>query len=228
MRSTASASRGDGRLLALNSYENRVYLVQRDDAPPVVAKFYRAGPLDGRADPGGARVRGRTRGTGDSGRRAARARRRARCTTSPTSASPSTRSAAAARRNSTTRPRSTWLGRFIGRIHAVGALRAIRASADARHRDVRRRAARVRARATISCRPICATPTSRSSTWRSPACAIASRARGRLPRCACTAIATRATCCGRWTARTSSTSTTRATDRRSRTCGCCCRATARR
>jgi len=33
----------DGRLLALNSYENRVYLVYRDGAPPLVAKFYRPG-----------------------------------------------------------------------------------------------------------------------------------------------------------------------------------------
>ena len=33
--------RGDGRLFALNSYENRVYQAWRDDAPPVVAKFYR-------------------------------------------------------------------------------------------------------------------------------------------------------------------------------------------
>ena len=33
--------RGDGRLLALNSYENRVYLVNLEDASPVVAKFYR-------------------------------------------------------------------------------------------------------------------------------------------------------------------------------------------
>ena len=41
-RSTASA-RGDGRLLALNSYENRVYQVWIDDGPPVVAKFYRPG-----------------------------------------------------------------------------------------------------------------------------------------------------------------------------------------
>jgi Ser/Thr protein kinase RdoA (MazF antagonist) len=32
---------GDGRLLALNSYENRVYQVWRDEAPAVVAKFYR-------------------------------------------------------------------------------------------------------------------------------------------------------------------------------------------
>ncbi len=33
--------RGDGRLLALNSYENRVYQVGMEDGPPVVAKFYR-------------------------------------------------------------------------------------------------------------------------------------------------------------------------------------------
>jgi Ser/Thr protein kinase RdoA (MazF antagonist) len=33
--------RGDGRLLALSSYENRVYQVWRDDEPPVIAKFYR-------------------------------------------------------------------------------------------------------------------------------------------------------------------------------------------
>jgi len=35
--------RGDGRLLALGSYENRVYQVWRDDAHPVVVKFYRPG-----------------------------------------------------------------------------------------------------------------------------------------------------------------------------------------
>jgi len=33
--------RGDGRLLALNSYENRVYQVWMEDGPPIVAKFYR-------------------------------------------------------------------------------------------------------------------------------------------------------------------------------------------
>src|SRR4051794_21997744 len=32
---------GDGRLLALNSYENRVYRVQLDTGGAVVAKFYR-------------------------------------------------------------------------------------------------------------------------------------------------------------------------------------------
>ena len=33
----------DGRLLALNSYENRVYRVGLEDAEPVIAKFYRPG-----------------------------------------------------------------------------------------------------------------------------------------------------------------------------------------
>jgi Ser/Thr protein kinase RdoA (MazF antagonist) len=33
----------DGRLLALNSYENRVYQVGMEDGPPVVVKFYRPG-----------------------------------------------------------------------------------------------------------------------------------------------------------------------------------------
>ncbi|MBS0321200.1 MAG: serine/threonine protein kinase [Proteobacteria bacterium] len=33
----------DGRLLALGSYENRVYQVMQDDAPPLVVKFYRPG-----------------------------------------------------------------------------------------------------------------------------------------------------------------------------------------
>jgi Ser/Thr protein kinase RdoA (MazF antagonist) len=33
--------RGDGRLLALNSYENRVYQVSIEEGSPVVAKFYR-------------------------------------------------------------------------------------------------------------------------------------------------------------------------------------------
>ncbi len=33
--------RGDGRMLALNSYENRVYQIWLEEGPPVVAKFYR-------------------------------------------------------------------------------------------------------------------------------------------------------------------------------------------
>jgi len=35
------ALHGDGRLLALNSYENRVYQVGMEQGPPVVVKFYR-------------------------------------------------------------------------------------------------------------------------------------------------------------------------------------------
>lgn len=35
--------RSDGRLLALNSYENRVYQIGMEEGPPVVAKFYRPG-----------------------------------------------------------------------------------------------------------------------------------------------------------------------------------------
>src|SRR5207253_2946497 len=33
--------RSDGRLLALNSYENRVYQIGMEQGPPLVAKFYR-------------------------------------------------------------------------------------------------------------------------------------------------------------------------------------------
>ncbi len=33
----------DGRFLALNSYENRVYQVGMEDGSPIIAKFYRPG-----------------------------------------------------------------------------------------------------------------------------------------------------------------------------------------
>src|ERR1700678_1698295 len=39
----AVGHRCDGRILALNSYENRVYQIGIEDGEPVVAKFYRAG-----------------------------------------------------------------------------------------------------------------------------------------------------------------------------------------
>jgi len=39
----AAGHRCDGRVLALNSYENRVYQIGTEDAEPVVAKFYRPG-----------------------------------------------------------------------------------------------------------------------------------------------------------------------------------------
>ena len=39
----AAGLRGDGRILQLNSYENRVFQVHLEDGRIVVAKFYRAG-----------------------------------------------------------------------------------------------------------------------------------------------------------------------------------------
>ncbi|HHM04455.1 MAG TPA: serine/threonine protein kinase [Gammaproteobacteria bacterium] len=39
----STGARCDGRLLALNSYENRVYQVGTEDGPPLIAKFYRPG-----------------------------------------------------------------------------------------------------------------------------------------------------------------------------------------
>jgi Ser/Thr protein kinase RdoA (MazF antagonist) len=39
----AAGLRGDGRLLQLNSYENRVFLVHLEEGEPIVAKFYRPG-----------------------------------------------------------------------------------------------------------------------------------------------------------------------------------------
>jgi Ser/Thr protein kinase RdoA (MazF antagonist) len=41
--------RADGRVLALNSYENRVYRIGLEDGAPVVAKFYRPGRWTGSA-----------------------------------------------------------------------------------------------------------------------------------------------------------------------------------
>ena len=39
--------RGDGRLMALNSYENRVYQAGMETGPPLIAKFYRPGRWTG-------------------------------------------------------------------------------------------------------------------------------------------------------------------------------------
>jgi Ser/Thr protein kinase RdoA (MazF antagonist) len=113
--------RGDGRMIALNSYENRVYQVFMEEGPPVVAKFYRparwtdaqiheehafvaelaareipvVAPLD---------LAGRTLNEHAGFRFAAYPRRGGR---TPELEDPET---------------LEWMGRFIGRIHAVGAL----------------------------------------------------------------------------------------------------------
>jgi len=112
--------RGDGRLLALNSYENRVYQVYVEDAPPVVAKFYRparwtdaqileehafVAELAEREIPVVASLvlSGRTLNEHAGFRFAVYPRRGGR---TPELEDPET---------------LEWIGRFIGRIHAVGA-----------------------------------------------------------------------------------------------------------
>jgi Ser/Thr protein kinase RdoA (MazF antagonist) len=110
---------GDGRLLALNSYENRVYQVGRDEGEPVVVKFYRparwsdAAILEEHAFVAelvereipvvpAMTIDGRTLHEFDGFRFAVFPRRGGRA---PELGDPNT---------------LEWMGRFIGRIHAVG------------------------------------------------------------------------------------------------------------
>ena len=113
---------GDGRLLALNSYENRVYQVGMEEGAPVVVKFYRpqrwsddaileehafVAELAAAEIPAVAplEVRGATLSHFDRFRFAVFPRRGGR---SPELDNPAT---------------LEWIGRYIGRIHAVGAAR---------------------------------------------------------------------------------------------------------
>jgi Ser/Thr protein kinase RdoA (MazF antagonist) len=113
---------GDGRLLALNSYENRVYQVGMEEGPPVVVKFYRparwsdaaileehafVSELVEREVPvvAATSIDGRTLHEAGGFRFAVFPRRGGRA---PELGDAST---------------LEWIGRFIGRIHAVGALR---------------------------------------------------------------------------------------------------------
>ena len=115
----------DGRLQSLNSYENRVYQIGIDAAPPVVAKFYRparwtdaqileehafALELAGREIPVVAPLAtdGRTLHEFGGFRFAVYPRRGGR---SPELEDPEV---------------LEWIGRFLGRIHAVGAVSAFR------------------------------------------------------------------------------------------------------
>ncbi len=118
--------RGDGRFIALNSYENRVYQVFMEEGPPVVAKFYRparwtdaqiaeehafVAELAEREIPVVAplAVGGRTLHEHAGFRFAVYPRRGGRA---PELGDPAT---------------LEWIGRFIGRIHAVGAVQPFRA-----------------------------------------------------------------------------------------------------
>jgi Ser/Thr protein kinase RdoA (MazF antagonist) len=118
----------DGRLLALNSYENRVYQAWIEDAAPVVVKFYRPGrwtdaqileehafalELAGREIPVVAPLApaGRTLHEHAGFRFAVYPRRGGRA---PELEDPKV---------------LEWIGRFLGRIHAVGAAAAFRGRA---------------------------------------------------------------------------------------------------
>jgi Ser/Thr protein kinase RdoA (MazF antagonist) len=114
--------RPDGRLLALNSYENRVYQVGMEEGPPLVAKFYRparwsdAAILEEHAFvgqlaeqeipvvPALALAGGATLNSFDGFRFAVFPRHGGRAPELEDSAT------------------LEWMGRFLGRIHAVGAL----------------------------------------------------------------------------------------------------------
>ncbi|MBI0327025.1 serine/threonine protein kinase [Burkholderia plantarii] len=115
--------RTDGRLLALNSYENRVYQVGVEDGPPVVAKFYRprrwsdaaileehafVAELAAREIPAvpARELDGRTLHAFEGFRFSVFERRGGRAP------------------ELDRRDTLEWLGRFIGRIHAVGATTA--------------------------------------------------------------------------------------------------------
>jgi Ser/Thr protein kinase RdoA (MazF antagonist) len=117
--------RGDGRFIALNSYENRVYQVFMEEGPPVVVKFYRparwtdaqiaeehafVAELAEREIPVVAplAVDGRTLHLHAGFRFAVYPRRGGRA---PELDDPAT---------------LEWIGRFVGRIHAVGAVRPFR------------------------------------------------------------------------------------------------------
>ena len=118
--------RPDGRLLALNSYENRVYQFGMEEGAPVVAKFYRPGrwadeaileehafvaELAGRELPVVAplAMAGNTLHKVEDMRFAVYPRRGGRAPELEDSAT------------------LEWMGRFLGRIHAVGALEPFRA-----------------------------------------------------------------------------------------------------
>lgn len=117
----AAGWRGDGRMLALNSYENRVYQIWIEDGPTVVAKFYRPGRW---SDPqileehryttelaaleipvvAPLEVAGTTLHAHEGFRFAVYPRRGGRA---PELDDPDT---------------LAWIGRFVGRIHALGAI----------------------------------------------------------------------------------------------------------
>ncbi len=127
----------DGRVLALNSYENRVYQVGLEEGEPVVVKFYRphrwsdasileehgfALELAGAEIPVVAPLlrEGRSLLSFSAFRYAVYPRRNGQWPELATSDD------------------RLWMGRFLGRLHAMGQARRFVASADTVDRDLRR------------------------------------------------------------------------------------------
>jgi hypothetical protein len=112
--------RGDGRLLALNSYENRVYRVGREEGQPVVVKFYRP---ERWSDAAILEEHAFTQELADAEVPVVPAQRAGRAHAARVRRLPLRRlfpAAAGARPSCPTRSVLEWIGRFIGRIHAVG------------------------------------------------------------------------------------------------------------
>jgi Ser/Thr protein kinase RdoA (MazF antagonist) len=112
--------RGDGRLLALNSYENRVYQVWLEDGASVVAKFYRPGRWSD------AQILEEHAFVAELAAREIPAVAPLALGGETLRAHGPFRFAVYPRRGGRTpeledRDTLTWLGRFLGRIHAVGA-----------------------------------------------------------------------------------------------------------
>lgn len=117
--------RPDGRLFALNSYENRVYQVWMEEGPPLVAKFYRAARWN---DAQIAEEHGFARELAEAEiplvaplaleGRTLHARAGLRFAVFPRRGG----------RAPELEDRGTleWIGRFVGRIHAIGSTRAFR------------------------------------------------------------------------------------------------------
>ncbi len=118
--------RGDGRLLALNSYENRVYQVWLEDGGSVVAKFYRPGRWSD------AQILEEHAFVQELAAREIPAVAPLALEGATLNAHAGYRFAVFPRRGGRTpeledKETLRWLGRFIGRIHAVGATRAFAA-----------------------------------------------------------------------------------------------------
>jgi Ser/Thr protein kinase RdoA (MazF antagonist) len=117
--------RGDGRLLALNSYENRVYQVWLEDGASVVAKFYRPGRWSD------AQILEEHAFVAELAAREIPAVAPLELDGATLRAHAGFRFAVFARRGGRTpeledRDTLTWLGRYLGRIHAIGAAGAFR------------------------------------------------------------------------------------------------------